>query len=396
MDVKRRTKELVSFGELSLIPYGRQAIDSEDIDAVVTVLKSPYLTQGPEVSKFEKSFAEYVGAQYAVAVCNGTAALHLSALAVGIKQGDVVITTSITFAASANCIRYCGAEVVFCDIDPDTYTISVPALRTLLEDSPNGTYAAILPVDFAGYPCDMQSIKELAQEYNLKVIEDACHAPGGYVVDGKGEKQYCGNGIFADATVFSFHPVKHIACGEGGMVTTNDKDIYEKVLQLRSHGVTKNPDLLQENHGGWYYEMQELGYNYRLTDLQAALGTSQLKKAEAGVVRRNEIALRYDDVFLDSAVATPFRGDDVFHAFHLYVIQVKDRLGLYNHLKEHEIFSQVHYVPVHTMPYYKNIKEYSLPFAESYYENCLSLPMFPSLSNEEVDKVIQHVLEYVS
>jgi UDP-4-amino-4,6-dideoxy-N-acetyl-beta-L-altrosamine transaminase len=376
------------------IPYGRQFIDKTDEDAVIAALRSDFMTQGPRIAEFEKEFAAYVGSKYAVAVSNGTAALHLSAMTIEIKPGDKVITTPITFAASANCVKYCGGEVVFCDIDPTTFLLSIEKLTEILKASPKGTYKAVIPVDFAGYPCDMEAIYELALEYGFKIIEDACHAPGGYFIDSMNEKQKCGSGKYSDLTIFSFHPVKHIACGEGGMITTNNESLYKKLLLLRTHGITKDPDSLIENHGGWYYEMQELGYNYRLTDMQAALGISQLAKLDWSVAGRIEIAEKYDEAFKNTKVKIPQRSNKIKHAFHLYVIQVDDRPGLYNHLKQHHIFAQVHYVPVHTMPYYKKIKTYVLPNASAYYSRCLSIPMYPTLTAEEQNFVIEKVLEF--
>lgn len=378
------------------ISYGRQHITEEDIAAVSDALRSDYLTQGPRIAEFEQAFARYVGAKYAVAVTNGTAALHLAAMAAGITEGDRIITTPITFVASANCARYCGAGVDFADIDPKTFLIDTDKVEELLKQAPKGTYKAIIPVDFAGYPVDAERLRKLADEYGLYIIEDACHAPGAWFTDSHGTKQLCGNGVYADMTVFSFHPVKHIACGEGGMITTNSEELYDKLNLYRSHGITKNPELLHENHGGWYYEMQELGYNYRLTDFQAALGLSQLSRADAGLARRQEIAAHYDKAFADSRVATPFRSDDILHAFHLYVIKTDDRLGLYNHLREHNIFAQVHYIPVHLQPYYREMewKKGDMPMAEAYYDRCLSLPMYPTLTDEEQEYVIRHVLEF--
>ena len=240
--------------------------------------------------------------------------------------------------------------------------------------------------------------KEIADEYGLWILEDACHAPGGYFVDRSGERQYCGNGRFANAGVFSFHPVKHIATGEGGMVTTNDEELYKKLCLYRTHGITKDPTSLHENHGGWYYEMQQLGFNYRMTDFQAALGISQMSRADAGLARRQEIANRYDEAFQDiQGIKIPYRAGNVYHAFHLYVIQVEDRLGLYNYLRENKILAQVHYVPVHLQPYYRKLgsKEGDCPEAEEYYGHCLSLPMFPTLTDEEQGFVIDKVLEFV-
>lgn len=388
-----------------VIPYGRQFIDQDDIDAVVTVLKSDYLTQGPSIEAFEKAFAHYVGSEYAVAVSNGTAALHLSVLALNLKPGEKVITTPITFAASANCIEYCGAEAVFADIDPETYLLDINAVRVLLESAPKGTYKGIIPVDFAGNAIDLEAFRELADEHNLWIIEDACHAPGGYFVDSKKTHQYCGNGKSANLSVFSFHPVKHIACGEGGMITTNDKNLYEQLIRLRTHGITRNQDTYQNSidlAGGideyplWYMEMQDLGYNYRLTDIQAALGLTQLKKAPQGIVRRREIAKTYFDAFKGQPFIKGQSGVVDGHAYHLYVIEVADRLGLYNHLRAHKIFAQIHYIPCHLMPYYTNKgwQPGDFPNAEAYYKNCISLPMFPTLSAVEQEFVINSVKSY--
>ena len=379
------------------IPYGKQHITEDDIAAVVATLQSDFLTQGPKVGEFEQAFAKYVGAKYAVAVANGTAALHLAAMALHVNEKSKVITTPITFAASANCIRYCGGEVVFADVDSKTTLIDIYEVEKLLQSAPVGTYQGIIPVDFAGYPVNMEKLRKLADQYGLWIIEDACHAPGGYFTDSSGEKQLCGNGKYADLTIFSFHPVKHIACGEGGMITTNNEELYRKLSMLRTHGITKDPALLQENHGGWYYEMQELGYNYRLTDMQAALGTSQLKKADERLNIRQEIAQRYDEAFKNvKEITTPKVEADCLHAYHLYVIQVENRLELYNYLKDNGIFAQVHYEPVHLQPYYRRLgnKCGDMPVAEEYYQHCLSLPMFPTLTVEEQEFVIEKVMEY--
>lgn len=379
------------------IPYGRQNITDEDIQAVVSALKSDFLTQGPKIQELEDSFAQYVGAKYAVAVSNGTAALHLCAMALGVKEGQRVITTPITFAASANCVKYCGGDVVFADINPGTYTLDIDKVRELLEASPKGTYSGIIPVDFTGYPLDLEAFRKLADEYNLWIIEDACHAPGGYFIDSKGVKNFCGNGKYADLAIFSFHPVKHIAAGEGGMVTTNDKDLYERLKLYRTHGITKDENALQENHGGWYYEMQELGYNYRLTDFQAALAISQLARADAGIERRIAISQKYDDAFTELGIVKQNRLDDFQNAYHLYVIEVDDRKGLYDFLRSKGIFAQVHYVPVHTMPYYRQLgwEKGDFPKAEAYYEKCLSLPMYPTLRDDEQEYVIEMVLQFL-
>lgn len=392
------------------IPYGRQNITEEDLKAVVETLQSDYLTQGPKIKEFEEAFANYVGSKYAVAVSNGTAALHLSTLALNVQKGDKVITTPITFAASANCVRYCGGEVVFADIDPQTYLLDINCVRKLLEKAPKGTYKGIIPVDFAGRAVDLEAFKTLAKEFDLWIIEDACHAPGGYFRDSHGEKQLCGNGNFADLAIFSFHPVKHIASGEGGMITTNDKALYEKLLQLRTHGIVKDENLYVnsvefatggadlsgevEAYPGWYMEMQDLGYNYRLTDFQAALGLSQLQRADEGLERRREIARNYDEAFRGNSFIKGQSGVVEGHAYHLYVIEVEDRLGLYNHFRENRIFAQIHYIPCHLMPYYRNLgwTEGDLPVAEDYYRKCISLPMYPTLEEDQQNLVISSVL----
>lgn len=377
------------------IPYGRQEITQADIDAVVETLQHPYLTQGPQVAAFETAFAQYIGVQYAVAVANGTAALHLCTLALGVNDQARVLTTPITFAASANCVRYCGGQVDFVDIDPQTATMDLDALQQQLETAPVGTYQGVIPVDFAGYPVNLERVRQLADEHGLWIIEDACHSPGGYHTDRQGQQQNCGNGQFADLAIFSFHPVKHIASGEGGMITTNDPELYQKLLMLRTHGITKNADLMQETpHGGWYYEMQTLGYNYRIPDILCALGLSQLQRATPNLARRRAIAARYDRAFDAAGIShldAPAAGG---HAYHLYVVLVNNRKALYDHLRTVGIYAQVHYLPVHTLPYYRSLatNKVVLPQAEAYYERCLSLPMYPSLTDEEQDFVIEQVL----
>jgi len=379
---------------MKAIPYGRQSIDQQDIDAVVSTLQADFLTQGPKVSEFEEKFAEYVGSKYAVAVNNATSGLHISVLALNLKKEDKVITTPITFAASANCIRYAGAEVWFADIDPNTYLLSLESVRELVESKPKGFFKGIIPVDFAGLPVNLEGFRELANKHDLWVIEDACHAPGGYFTDSKGVKQRCGNGNYADIGVFSFHPVKHIACGEGGMVTTNSETLYKKLSLLRSHGITK--ENMRENHGGWFYEMQELGFNYRLTDIQSALGISQLAKNDAGVIRRNEISKAYKKAFQNKAKFQDLPKGS-YNAHHLFVIEVDDRKELYDYLREHNIFAQIHYIPVHKLPYYKEIGYGSLDLSnsENYYSKCISLPMYPALKEEEQKIVINKVLNFI-
>ena len=383
-----------------IIPYGKQTITDADIEAVVTVLKSDFLTQGSTIAEFEKKFAEYVGAKYAVALANGTAALHLCAMALDVDSTTRVITTPITFAASANCVRYCGGEVHFADIDPETFLLDINKVRALLEKHPKGYFKGIIPVDFAGNPVNLEAFRKLADEFGCWIIEDACHAPGGYFIDSNNNQQKCGNGNFADLAIFSFHPVKHIATGEGGMITTNSKVLYDKLNLLRTHGITKDaskfinhPDEIAQ--GGWYYEMQQLGYNYRLTDFQAALGLSQLTRADENLSRRRILADRYDEALKSKNITIPdsFAGN----AYHLYVIQVANRLELYNRLKEKNIFAQVHYVPCHLMPYYSQFgyKKGDFPHAENYYNHCLSIPMYHSLSNDDQDYVISQIKEFI-
>jgi UDP-4-amino-4,6-dideoxy-N-acetyl-beta-L-altrosamine transaminase len=381
---------------IQAIPYGRQTITDEDIQAVNEVLRGEYLTQGPKIAELEKAFAAYTGAAYAVAISNGTAALHLCAMALDVQPGTRVITTPITFAASANCVKYCGGDVWFADIDPSTFTLDLHATRRLLESKPKGFFSGIIPVDFAGLPVDLEAFRKLADEFGCWIIEDACHAPGGSFLNSRGEENFCGSGRYADLAIFSFHPVKHIAAGEGGMITTNDKRLYKRLLMLRTHGITKDETLLVENHGGWYYEMQELGYNYRLTDFQAALALSQLSRADAGLKRRRELAKQYNDALQNEHIHTPVIPEGFNPAWHLYIIQSDRRKELYDYLRSKNIFCQVHYIPVHTMPYYQQLgfKKGDFPLSESYYEACLSLPMYPALSNDQQDYVITSILEF--
>jgi UDP-4-amino-4,6-dideoxy-N-acetyl-beta-L-altrosamine transaminase len=393
-----------------MIPYGKQNITEEDIQAVAKALKGDFLTQGPTILEFEKAFANYIGCKYAVAVSNGTAALHLSALALGVQEGDKVITTPITFAASANCIRYCGGEVVFSDIDSETYLLDINKVEALLKAAPKGTYKGIVPVDFAGRAVNLEAFRKLADEYGLWILEDSCHSPGGFFVDSNGENQNCGNGNYADLAIFSFHPVKHIATGEGGMITTNDEKLYKKLLELRTHGITRDVSSFKNSvefavgqeveegasYPGWYMEMQHLGYNYRFTDFQAALGISQLSRADKGIERRREIAKKYEESFLNKSFIKGQSGFVEGHAYHLYVIEVENRIGLYNYLREHKIFAQIHYIPCHLMPYYKEQgwKEGDMVNAENYYKHCISLPMYPTLTVEEQNFVIERIIQF--
>ncbi len=375
------------------IPYGRQEITQDDLDAVATALQHDFLTQGPQIAEFEKNFAQYVGAKHAVAVNNGTTALHLAYLTLDCGPGDTIITTPITFAATANAALYCGAQVEMADIDPTTGLIDLDQVESMLKITPRGKYKVLSPVDLAGLPVDMERCRQLADEYNLGLIEDACHAPGGSFIDSMGATRKCGDSSLADMTIFSFHPVKHIACGEGGMVTTNDDAMAKRLRLLRSHGITK--DNMQEDHGSWYYEMQELGYNYRITDIQCALGNSQLKRADAGILRRREIAQRYTQAFAETAVSPLRQPKNFDNAYHLFVVLLKNRKEVYDHLRANNIFAQVHYIPLNLLPYFQTLgfAKGDFPNAELYYSQCLSLPMFPSLTNEEQDFVIAKVLE---
>lgn len=392
---------------MNKIPYARQEITETDIQEVVLALKSEFITQGPIVNNFENEFSNYVGSKYAVAVSNGTAALHLCTIALGLESGKKVITTPITFSASANCIRYCQGEVKFADIDPQTYLIDINSVKKILEESPKGTYSGIIPVDFAGRAVNMEELKSLADKWNLWIIEDSCHSPGGYFKKKDGGYSKCGSGEFADLAIFSFHPAKHIAAGEGGMITTNNKTLYKKLLNLRSHGIVKDGSFENstdfatgifnsKNYPNWYMEMQTLGYNYRLSDIQSALGLSQLKRATQNLYKRKEIAKRYFKVFKN---CNYILGQSAYvdgHAYHLYVIEVQKRLELYEFLRSFKIYTQIHYIPVHLMPYYRSLgsKVGDNPHSEKYYKNCISLPMFPSLSKNEQDFVINKIIEF--
>ena len=376
------------------IPYGCQHVTEADIEAVNEVLLSTYLTTGPKVPEFEQAFADYIGSTYAVAVSSGTAALHLCTLALNVQAGQKVISTPLTFVASTNCVLYGGGEIDFVDISPQTLTLDIDQLAQKLSSSPPGTYQGIIPVDFAGYPVDMARIRQLADQHGCWIIEDSCHAPGGSFQSPSGKEHFCGDGSLADVSIFSFHPVKHIATGEGGMVTTNDPELYQRLLLFRNHGITRDPDLLSQHPGGWYYEMQELGYNYRMSDIHAALGLSQLRRAKAGLERRRVLARRYEEAFKDSHIQTPSTAAG--HAYHLYVIRTPKRNGLFDFLRSHKIFVQVHYIPVHYQPYYQQLgwKKGDFPEVEQYYEEGLSLPMYPHLTEAEQDRVIELILGY--
>ncbi len=378
---------------MKYIPYGRQNVTEEDIYEVIEVLRSDYLTQGPRIAKFEEDFALYVGSKYAVAVSSGTAALHLNVIALGLKPGDKVITTPITFVASANCVRYCGGEVVFADIDPHTYLLDVNHVRKLLEEDVKKEIKGIIPVNFAGRVVDMEAFRALADKFDCWIIEDACHSPGGYFLNSRGDQVKSGSGSYADLAIFSFHPVKHIAAGEGGMITTNNEQFYKHLLTLRTHGVQQDFSKRKYDDSLWYYEMQELGYNYRLTDIQAALASSQLSRANEGIAKRIRLAQKYHDFFKGKSYIKGQSGIIDGHAYHLYVIEVERRKELHKHLRDQNVFAQIHYIPAHLMPYYrdKGWTEGDFPHAEAYYSGCISLPMFPTLTDDEQGFVLETI-----
>lgn len=375
---------------MSFIPYGRQDIGEEDIAAVVDVLRSDWLTQGPAVERFEDAFARYCGAAHAVAVNSATSALHLVCRALGVGPGDLGWTTPNTFVASANCLLYCGAEVDFVDIDPATLNMDVAALeaKLVLARNTGRLPKVVIPVHFAGHSCDMAGIRRLADEYGFRVVEDASHAVGaGY------RNRPVGSCQFADLAVFSFHPVKVMTTGEGGMVVGNDMALMRQVALLRSHGITREPGEMEgESEGGWYYQQTGLGYNYRMTDIQAALGTSQLTRVDAYVARRRALALRYGRLLADLPVVLPPANGD--SAWHLYVIQLEDtsrRRAVYDALRAAQIGVNVHYIPVHLQPWYRRMgfKQGDFPAAEAYYKGALTLPLYPGLTETDQDRVVQ-------
>lgn len=394
------------------IPYGRQSIDDADIEAVVKVLKSDYLTTGPAVAAFEKKVADYVGAKYAVAVSNGTAALHVACLAAGIGEGDEVITTPITFAASANCVLYCGGTPVFADIDPDTYNISPEELEKKITSRTK----AIIPVHYTGQPCDMDAILEIAHKHDLLVVEDGAHALGAVY---KGKKI----GSIADMTCFSFHPVKPVTTGEGGMIVTDNEELYRRLVLYRSHGITRDKDMMQQyeeqlqqssdpalqeaadmlrgdviDPGGWYYQQLELGYNYRITDISCALGASQMDKLDRFLERRRQIAKKYDEAFADiPQIKTPWQQEGCQSGWHLYMIQTmeRSRREVFDGLRQAGIGVNVHYIPVYRYPYYQRNGYAGVHClnAEAFYERAISLPIFPGLTGQQQDYVIEHVIK---
>ena len=382
-----------------MIPYGKQTIDQDDIDAVVDILKSDFLTTGPKIDEFEEKFAEYCGAKYAVAVCNGTAALHLANLAVGINTMNAsVITTPITFLATPASVLYAGGDPIFADICEGTFTIDPSQIKKILKNS-NKPVKGIMPVHLGGVVCDMDSIYEIAKENDLWIIEDACHALGGEWVDKRGEQHRVGDCSHSVMTTFSFHPVKQITTGEGGAITTNNKEIYDRLQILRSHGMVKEEKNLIENHGGWYYELHELGYNFRMTDIQAALGIEQLKKSDEWVKLRRELVSRYDIAFdgIDAIIPQKHSDIDSHSSYHLYIMQCEKRDELYKYLKENGIMSQVHYIPIHLQPFYKKefgYREGDFTVAENYYKKALSLPLYPKLKFSDQEKIISIIKSF--
>lgn len=378
------------------LPYGQQWIDDEDIEEVVKVLKSDFLTTGPKIEEFEKKFANYIGAKYAVAISNGTAALHAACFAAGIKEGDEVITTPITFAASANCILYQGGKPVFADIDPKTYNIDIEDVERKITKKTK----AIIPVDFTGQPVDIDAVNDIAKKYGLIVIEDAAHSFGAEYKDKK-------IGSLVDMTTFSFHPVKHITTGEGGMITTNDDKLYNKLKLFRTHGITRDKEMLHnKEEGPWFYEQLELGYNYRMTDIQAALGISQLNKINGFLKRRREIAKKYDEYLKNiDGIILPYQESFSKSAWHLYVIQLElekfkvGRKEIFEALQAENIGVNVHYIPVYYHPYYKRLgyEKGLCPNAEKLYERIITLPLYPKMSEKDIEDVVNaldKVLKY--
>jgi UDP-4-amino-4,6-dideoxy-N-acetyl-beta-L-altrosamine transaminase len=383
------------------IPYARQSISEADIQAVVDVLRSDWLTQGPVIERFEKAVAQYCSVSYAVAVNSGTSALHIACLAAGLGPGDSLWTTPNTFVASANCGLYCGASVDFVDIDPGTYNLSPEELERKLDHAAkNGTLPKLLvPVHFSGRSCAMDRIAELAGRYGITVIEDACHAAGGNF---RGSR--IGSCAFSAMTVFSFHPVKIITTGEGGMILTNRKDLYDKLIRLRSHGITRDTALMEgKSHGPWYYQQQDLGYNYRITDMQAALGISQMTRIDEFIRRRDVLASQYDVGLRTLPLTLPLQQIDSQSAHHLYVIRVpaisgKTRSHIFSSLLEAGILANVHYIPVHLQPLYhrQGFRAGDFPHAEQYYHEAISLPMYFGLTDEEQSYVIETLRKNLS
>ena len=380
-----------------MINYGKQSIDQDDISAVVETLKSDWLTQGPKVEEFENCLADYCNVKYAIAVSNGTAALHLANLALGVTKKTKVVTTPITFLATANSVVYAGGDPIFSDISNKTFTLDPVQLEERIKNDQN--IRGIINVHLGGNTSNIEEINKIADKYNLWVIEDSCHALGGTWKDKNGILRKVGDCSFSDIATFSFHPVKQITTGEGGAITTNNREIYERLITLRTHGMIKDSSLINNNEGGWYYEMQELGYNYRITDFQAALGIEQLKKSDKWQKMRRHIVSVYDQEFdfLDQITPQNHPDQNLNFSYHLYIIQCEKRLELYNYLKENKINTQVHYIPIHQQPYYKNKFGYEVgdfPNAESYYKKALSLPLYPTLTEVEQERIISIIREF--
>lgn len=384
-----------------MIPYGRQDITEDDIESVIDVLRSDFLTQGQCVPKFENRVSEYVGSSHAVAVNSATSALHLSCMALGLGPGDIVWTSCISFVASSNCALYCGAVVDFLDIDSATYNICCKKLRKKLQEAKlnDNLPKIIIPVHLTGQSCDMKEIYELSQEFGFKIIEDASHAIGGEYRDKR-----IGSCIYSDACVFSFHPVKIITTGEGGMITTNDSILFSKIEALRSHGIIRDENLMKNaSHGPWYYEQVTLGFNYRITDIQAALGLSQLKRLDEYVLRRNALARNYDRELFDLPLTIPYQADFSYSSRHLYVIRLdlarikKSHLDVFNELRKNNIGVQIHYIPIPMQPYYEEMGFDMMNFPNSikYYEEAITIPLYPLMSEEEQDQVISSLRKIV-
>lgn len=382
-----------------MIPYGHQDINQQDINAVVEVLQSDFLTQGPMVPAFEKSIMDACNSKHAVAVNSATSALHIACIALGLGKGDWLWTTPNTFVASANCGLYCGAQVDFVDIDPRTYNLSVKALeeKLIIAEKEDKLPKVVIPVHFSGQPCDMADIHALSQEYGFKIIEDASHAIGGKY---KGEP--IGNCRYSDITVFSFHPVKIVTTAEGGMAVTNDPRLADQLNLLRSHGITRDNSFMNKPADGpWYYQQIELGYNYRMTDMQAALGVSQMQRLDEYVTKRHELAERYNKMLKDLPITLPWQSEDSYSGLHLYVIRLqldkisKTHLEVFNGMREAGILVNLHYIPVHLQPYYQEMgfEEGQFPEAEQYYKEAISLPMFPTMTEEQQNQVVSTLKE---
>ncbi|MBS4028929.1 MAG: UDP-4-amino-4,6-dideoxy-N-acetyl-beta-L-altrosamine transaminase [Ignavibacteriales bacterium] len=386
-----------------LYNYGKQLLDDDDIQAVVSVLRSDFLTQGPLVLDFENALCKRFGSRYALAVCNGTAALHLAGVSLEWKPGDIILTVPITFLASANCILYSGATPDFVDIHPETYTIDTQKLEQKITDyATNGQkIKAVVAVDFAGNPCDWEQLRFLAHQYDFQLIDDAAHAIGA-----EHHEQNIGSSSYADITMFSFHPVKHITTGEGGALLTNKKELYDKIKLLRSHGMTKEKKHLERNDGPWYYEMHEVGFNYRITDFQCALGLSQLAKLEEFIKKRRTIAEYYNGVFgKDSRFIIPASSPNSTHSYHLYPLQIDfksfgvNKKTFFEKMRQHGINLQVHYIPVHLQPFYKKqfgFREGDFPVAEEFYHRTVSLPIYPGLEESDLQYISNTTIKALS